>query len=129
VTFGEAINRHKAKLIKRKLKNNLLQMFESESIVKAKVEIINKFKGRTKKNTITIYTIRMGSSCGFTRFKKDKEYIIYASSPSYVYRHFTENDKELKGLEKKNTFWTSQCTRTSELTISELKELERITKL
>ncbi len=130
VTFGETMKAHKAKLIKRKLKNNfrMLQIFESEFIVKVKIEIIDKFKGRTKRDTITIYTTRNGASCGFTRFKKGEEYIIYASSSSYAYDFFSKNDNELNGIEKKKTFWTNQCTRTKEFNASEAKELESISK-
>ena len=102
-------------------------LFNFEYLIKVEFELIKCYKGENLKDTVVIYTPRGSASCGFTRFTIGKEYIVYASSESYMYNTFI-NNRQSKKLEKENTYWTNHCTRTAEFDSFESNELESIKK-
>jgi hypothetical protein len=124
VSFKETMKAEKGDSLNTHLEGDKNNLLNSEAILKIEFEIKNIYKGQIISDTITIYTGRNSSSCGFTDFKEGGEYIIYGSSMSYLYGYFTNAANEK--LEKSGTFWTSQCTRTTEYNEPEAKELEML---
>lgn len=101
-----------------------LKLLKAEYIIKVDVEVLKVFKGKISEATITIFTTKTGASCGYTGFEECEDFIIYASSRSHAFWIFDNQ----YGLEKNNTFWTNNCTRTAEYDVSEAKELNNILK-
>jgi len=109
---------------------NDLTKFPSETLnadflIKVKIKKNEILKGSTKQDTITLYTTRTGASCGFTRFKIGQEYIVYSSPKSYFFSNFYSPQKSRK-LEKKNTYWVTNCSITSEFDNKHLSELKKV---
>jgi hypothetical protein len=94
---------------------------ETPVIRKVELEVSKIYKGENLKDTIVIFTPRNGASCGFTWFKVCEAFIIYASPRSFCYTIF--NLIHTEGMELKNTYWTSHCTRTNNYYEEEAKEL------
>ncbi len=124
VSFGESIRIEAADSIRQNLDENKLSDFDSEFIVKVEFEIKKCYKGNFFNDTIVIYTTRTSASCGYRGFEIGKEYIIYGSTKSYSFWTFIKDADEY-AFEKKDTFWTNQCTRTDEYNYGEAKELEK----
>ncbi len=104
-----------------------LLLLETQMLVKTELKVLEKFKGNIQTDTITVYTTRTSGSCGYRGFIPGAEYIVYASGKSYAFWPFTEGAKDIH-LEKENTYWTNQCTRTSAYEKSEAKALKRISR-
>jgi hypothetical protein len=128
VLLPETIKEVEVKGIKERLKNDKrkLQDFEMTHVLKIGFEIIEKYKGSSHPKKVVIYTPLHSATCGY-RFKKGKEYIVYASTKNFFALTF-QNENETTRLEKENTFWTIHCTRTAEYAKSEAAELRRVKK-
>ncbi len=98
------------------------ETLNAEFLIRAKLKKKETLKGYIKQDTITMFTTRTGASCGFTKFRIGKEYIIYASPNSYFFSNFYSPQRKRK-LELKNTYWVTSCSITSEF------EQEHLTKL
>jgi hypothetical protein len=96
------------------------ESLETPIIQKVELEVSKKYKGENLKDTLVIFTHRGSASCGITWFKVDANFIIYATPYSY-YGLFNPNN--IEGLEHKNTYWTSHCTRTKYYHEKEAEEL------
>lgn len=125
VSFGQSIKSESADSIRHFLDDNKLSLFDSEFIIRVELEIKKCYKGNIFNDTIVIYTTRTSSSCGYLGFEIGKEYIVYGLRKSYAFRTFFKN-AEGSDIEKQNTFWTNQCTRTDEYNYEEAKELETL---
>lgn len=107
---------------------NDLTKFQSKTLnadflIKVKIRKKEILKGSTEQDIITFYTTRTGASCGFTRFEIGKEYLVYASPKSYFFSNFYTPQKNRK-LEKKNTYWVTNCSITSEFNQDHLTKLK-----
>jgi hypothetical protein len=124
----QTIKEVEVKGIKERLKNDKrkLQDFEMTHVLKIRFEIIEKYKGSSHPKKVVIYTPLHSATCGY-RFKKGKEYIVYASTKNFFALTF-QNENETTRVEKENTFWTIHCTRTAEYAKSEAAELRRVKK-
>jgi hypothetical protein len=89
--------------------------------VLVKVETI--FKGNTTNDTLIIYTGLGHGDCGYN-FETGQKYIIYGARESYFSSFFDD----LNFPTGPNIFWTDICTRTKELDMTEIIELEKIRK-
>ncbi len=125
VTLKETMDIVKAENLEGKIVNNKKTYLESPWIAKVEMRVIKVFKGQKSTKKHIIYTSKMGASCGF-RFIKNKEYFIYASDKSYLYRSLSANESDLENLEKLNTFWTNQCTNTGIYNKEEAKILRKL---
>ncbi len=129
VSFGYTMELEKSNYLSSLLKNDKqkLGIFESNFIVKIELAVKKIYKGKIVNDRITIFTTRTGASCGFIRFEIGKDFIIYASSRSHAYWLFG-TEIAVKSFEKRNTYWTNQCTRTEEYNSYEASELEKLMK-
>ncbi len=125
VRYEESIKLDKIKDIKEKLDTLKLKYFESSNIYKIEMEVIKNYKGENLKDTITIFTSMFSASCGYN-FQNDKTYIIYASKKCDLSVFFLPESERNKGVEKKDTYWTNICTRTTEFNKLEDEELTSI---
>lgn len=108
---GKVISR---KEIDTKNPNNQHLVFHS---VEYKILITEMFKGKTKQDTLTIYTGNGGPDCGFG-FEINKNYIIYAY----------EGKDDYSSQETHKFFYTNYCTRTREFVESEYRKVKRYSK-
>jgi hypothetical protein len=129
VSFAETMRANKANEVKEILKadQKKLQLFESNFIFEIKLEVVESFKGSSVRDTLTIYTTRNSSSCGY-RFELGKGYIVYALKKSFQYSMFLTGLDEKESFEKDNTYWTNHCMRTTEYYKSEADELRKLKK-
>ncbi len=127
ISFAETMRKSKADMVRKKLNSQRIQLFDGELIYEVNFEVIEILKGIEKKEVITVYTPRMNASCGYS-FEKSKGYILYASKISPHYSLFVSGSDNLNDLEKENTFWTNQCTRTAEYSKGELEALRILRK-
>ena len=125
VTFAESIRIEAADSMRQNLDENKLNLFDSEFIMKVEFEITKCYKGNISNDTIVIYTTRTSASCGYPGFEIGHDYIVYGSTKSYAFWTFFKNTDDYV-IEKQNTFWTNQCTRTEEYNYTEAKELEKL---
>ena len=127
VSYESTMNPEKVIMIKERYKDDKRKMeyLQSEFIIKLDLQTNNTFKGKILSDTLTLYTTRNGASCGFTRFEFGQEYLIYASSHSYAYWIFVDNEAS-ETLELSNTYWTNQCSRTTEYNKLEESELLKL---
>lgn len=114
---------------KDEVEKNFLELFfykkniDIPIITKVEIEVLKTYKGEALKDTVTIFTARAGASCGFTWFNVGKKFIIYASPQSYYLSFIAPNST---GLERKNTYWTHQCTRTKNYYEKEVAALDKL---
>ena len=99
------------------------ETLNSEFLIRAKFKKKEILKGDIKQDTITMFTTRTRASCGFTKFRIGKEYIIYASPNSYFFSNFYDPQRKRK-LEIKNTYWVTSCSITSEFEHEHFDELQ-----
>ena len=87
---------------------------------KVSFEVKEIFKGRIKKDTITILTGIGGGDCGY-HFKIGKDYVVYARYEK-VYNLIVLKEKVPKFL------FTNICTRTTYKTEEEIKKIKEFKK-
>lgn len=123
VLLPETVTEDDARRIEENLMNDKkgLQYFKMTYVLKIGFEIVTKYKGRSDPKKVVIYTPVLSGTCGY-RFKKDKEYIVYASTRNFL-DFFFQEENETKIFEKENAFWTTHCTRTAEYSKQEAAEL------
>lgn len=124
ITFRETMESNKGDSLNNVLTNHDNELLNSDLILKIEFEIKKMYKGKVTSDTITIYTGRSSASCGYSWFKEGEDYIIYGSAESYCYKLFTDGENE--NLEKRGTFWTNHCSRTTEYNEQEAKELDKL---
>ena len=127
VSPSETIREDMVKDVRSRLKDDKqkLNFFDTDYIFEVKLEVIEKYKGVDIRDTVTIYTAMKSATCGYA-FEKDKVYIIYASKRSYMdFMFLAESDRD-KNFEKKNTYWTTHCSRTTEYNKLEADELKTL---
>lgn len=101
------------------------EMLGADFLIEAKLKIIELFKGEVYGDTLTLYTTRTGASCGFTRFRIGKQYIIYSKTNSYFFSNFYSHQR-YRRLERLNTSWVSSCSISSEFSEDHFNELKKI---
>lgn len=127
ITYSETLLPEWADTLARraKEKGQLLDVSGiSPNIIKIKVVVLKNFKNKIIPDTLVIFTPRANASCGYTKFEIGKEFIIFNDVDlfkSSQLKEFTNVDVQLK-----NTFWTNQCTRTSEANQEDLDSLNLI---
>lgn len=127
ITYSETLLPEWADTLARraKEKGQLLDVSGiSPNIIKVKVVVLKNFKNKIIPDTLVIFTPRANASCGYTKFEIGKEFIIFNDVDlfkSSQLKEFTKFDVQLK-----NTFWTNQCTRTSEANQEDLDSLNLI---
>lgn len=126
VQLFETIEEENVSEVRKGLRDDeqLLQLFDKTYVLRIELEIIEKYKGENIQKTVIIYTPLLSASCGF-RFQKDQRYIVYASSKNFMNFLFRNKDGS-KRYERKDTFWTSHCTRTTEYVRLEADELRTL---
>ena len=115
ISFAKTIDSNKISAFKEKLKGDKkkLGLFERDWIQEVEILVKEKIKGEIKKDTVTIFTSWSSASCGY-RFKMDVLYHVYAKRQSYLNVFFLNHKDRNKEFGRKNSFWTNQCTLTSE---------------
>lgn len=83
-----------------------------------KFEIVTKYKGKLKTNTIEVASAASGASCGY-EFEMDTTYLVYARQSSQ-YSDFTTNDMD---------FVTSLCDRNQKEENIDKKEIRLLSSL
>lgn len=101
------------------------ETLNAEFLIRVKLKKKEILKGDIKQDTITMFTTRTGASCGFTKFRIGKEYIIYSSPKSYFFSNFYSPQRKRK-LEMKNTYWVTSCSITSEFKQEHLSKLKNV---
>jgi hypothetical protein len=97
----------------------------SQNIILVKVHVLRSYKNQTRLDTLTIFTPRNSSNCGFNSFEVGKEYIIFNSPDIFKINEFKNFYNEQ--VQQINTLWTNQCTSTIEHNQQTLDSLEIIT--
>jgi hypothetical protein len=85
---------------------------EAPMVLKATLLVIHEFKGVKERDTVVIYTGIRGATCGY-KFEKNKEYTVYGTSDSYMYRFLYVDRDRFRNFTKKGIYWTSICSRTT----------------
>lgn len=122
VTYRETIELGQGDSLNAILQGTINELFNSKAILKIVLEVKNTYKGLISTDTITIYTPRSSSACGFTGFREGEEYIIYGGNSGNYDLFFSEETTKIST--KPGTYWTNQCTRTTEYNEQEARELE-----
>jgi hypothetical protein len=115
ISFANTIDDSKIGEFKERLKGdkNKLQLLESDWILKVEIIVEKTVKGKVPQDTVIIYTARRSASCGY-RFTKGLSYHVFAERQSYLNVFFFNPTFSGKDFGRENTFWTNQCTPTSE---------------
>ena len=95
------------------------------NVIRIKVLVLKSYKNQTHLDTLTIFTPRSSSSCGFNEFEVAKEYLIFNGLDLFKSSEFKNYKNE--NVQLKNSFWTNQCTRTSIAKQDLLDSLDLIT--
>jgi hypothetical protein len=103
----------------------ILDLLETEFLIKVELEVIETYKGKGLPKMITVYTSRFSASCGYLAFEIGNEYQIYLSSNCYFNFKFK---KANLGKRHYNGFWTSRCTRNRVFDLAEDGELKKLMK-
>lgn|SRR5690606_2082625 len=127
VPYSQTVNPDSVPAIKARFQGDKrrLKSFETTYLVKAEVEIVEKYKGVNLRDTVTIFTAVHSASCGY-KFEVGRSYIIYASRRSYLGTIVMAEADTGKGLELENTYWTNICTRTAEYDYAEAAALRAL---
>lgn len=126
VKVSESMDKDSLEYFKQNnLTNFQIETLNADFLIRAKLKKTEILKGIIKQDTITIFTTRTGASCGFTRFRVGKEYIVYASPNSYFFSNFYTPQSNRK-LEKQNSYWVTSCSITSEFEQEHLSELRDV---
>lgn len=128
VTPLQTIDTSKQSLNIFKNKNNSPNspdFINSPMILAVKLKVLKAYKGTTRNQTITIFTPKRGASCGYTGFTKGRNYIVFGMTSSFFLPAFTNYDT-LKRINLSNSYWTSNCNRTSEAGCEDLAYLDII---
>jgi hypothetical protein len=130
IPFSQAINPDSVSVIKARLKDHKqkLQFFDMSYIFKIDLQITEKYKGILLTDTVTIYTAMNSASCGYS-FDVGNSYIVYARKKSDLTALFLNSGDRNKDLERKDTYWTNHCTRTTEYNNLEADELRLLSKI
>ena len=113
ITLEGTMDRKKALEIRMhyKDKQSILEQLDSILILQIHLRVNRIYKGQVRQDTVIVYTTSTSASCGYTEFETGREYLIYASSKSFIYEVLF-NLKLNERLERNNTFWTHRCTLT-----------------
>src|SRR5690554_5234095 len=90
------------------------------SLYKYTFVIEEQYKGRTRNDTVTIYSGPSTASCGVI-FKLDMKYIIYGFKKTYYPKNMLK-----ESLEGKNIFWAHRCTRTRPFSVEESIKIKEV---
>lgn len=82
--------------------------------------VLDIYKGKITKDTITIFTGLGGGDCGF-RFENGKKYIIYGDKETY----YGQMNNDFNFTKTRNVYWTNICTRTTSYFQSEIDEIDK----
>lgn len=104
-----------------------LDFLKKSYVYKIELEVSEKYKGTNICDTLTIYTSMNSASCGY-KFEERKSFIIYASKKSYLEFMFMGTSESNKGFGKEGTYWTNQCTRTTEYNDAEAEKLRLLSE-
>ncbi|HZY81125.1 MAG TPA: hypothetical protein VFE50_16490 [Cyclobacteriaceae bacterium] len=127
IAFSQTINPDSVSVVKARLNNDKqkLRFFEMNYIFKIDFQITDKYKGLHLTDTVTIYTAMNSASCGY-KFEVGKYYIVYARKENDLSAMFLGSDDRNRDLERKDTYWTNHCTRTTEYNSMEAEELRAL---
>lgn len=95
------------------------------NVIRVKVLVLKAYKNQTHLDTLAIFSPRSSASCGFSDFEVGKAFLIFNGSDLFKSSEFKMYINE--NVQLKNTFWTNQCTRTSEVNKQDLDSLDLIT--
>ena len=113
-------------LLKSQCAKSVLKL---ERVIKATIGINEEFKGDIKKKEIYILTPLKIESCGYSYFKLNTRYVIYATQNETVDIYFLWTfDADYFHLKPKYTYWTNKCKRTGLSNNNDLEELRKIRK-
>lgn len=113
VPFSETVKTEKADSIRMLLKDDKQKrdLFDLNYIYKIEFQVLEGFKGTDTGEKVIIYTAMHSVSCGYA-FQLNKTYIIYALEENYMKSVFMSASEGRTDIEKRDTYWTSLCTRT-----------------
>lgn len=129
IPFSQTVNPDSVYAIKAGLKDDMrkLQFFETPYIFKVEFEVAEVYKGLHQRDTVTIFTAMNSASCGY-KFDVGKSYIVYARTENHLSVMFVSSGDRTKKFERKGTYWTTHCTRTTEYNNVEADELRLLSK-
>lgn len=115
VTLKETMNNKRLNEIKDSIPEDKYFLLNTTPlVVKVNMKIKNNYKGIFSSDTVTIYTARSGVSCGYRDFEVGEHFIIYGYKKTFLYNVLLMvNNSLVEDLDKKETYWTDQCTRTT----------------
>lgn len=117
VSLNEIVDKETLDSIKVK-HNKKENFYTQKDFLKIELKVIEKFKGKTKSDIITIYTHSQSSACGYPWFKKGREYLVYATSK--IASSYSLNNKN------ETIYWTYNCLRTKEYDSFEAQQLTKL---
>lgn len=128
VSMESVLAPEKVREIKESYKGDLHKMnLLTMPLIEIQLKIVRTFKGAiSAAETFTLYTPRSGATCGFVRFQIGEEYLIYASTENFVLSMFLNDPYSTKNSSGASTYWTHQCTRTTEYNEEEERELIKL---
>lgn len=110
-------------LIKMFPKDTSLGRGETKTIARYDFRILEVYKGKISKDTISIYTGIGKGDCGI-RFEVGDKYIIYAKKETY----FGQQNNDFKYPKGKNHLWTDICSRTTKFNEEEIAQIEKFVR-
>lgn len=127
VPYSQTINPDSLTVLRARIKDDerLSRWMDMDYIFKVTIQIENKYKGAFADDTVVIYTAMLSASCGY-RFVIGETYFVHAYKKDPVASMFVGDDERNQRLGRKNTFWTTHCTRTSEYSESDALVLEAL---
>ncbi len=90
-------------------KQERISYFQPKTVTRVEVEILRCYKGKPNLERMSIYTSRLGASCGYLDFEEGKEFIVFLR-PNENQKN---TDKEENMAESSVPLWTNRCSRTS----------------
>jgi hypothetical protein len=95
------------------------------NVIRVKVLVLKAYKNQTHLDSLTIFTPRSSTSCGFNAFEVGKEFVIFNGVDLFKSNEFKNYNSA--NVQTNNSFWTNQCTRTREATAQDLDSLDLFT--
>ena len=125
VTFISTLNKKGLKKINSNnaLDNDKKELLKNKDILKIEIEVLYTYKGKKIKKNIIIYTSRLSGACGYRGFNLGEEYQVYLSKNCYfgfIYKNESLDNSSYNG------YWTNICTRTSQFSSEEDRNLKSL---
>ena len=126
VSYESTLTTEQLELIREEYDSNGINKLKLESVIKIELEINYIYKGTGIEDKITIYTSKLGASCGYLGFKIGQDFITYLAPNSYLDPIYRIPSKTNIGTQSRNVFWTNHCRRTMDFDEMEDKQLREL---